>query len=133
MSTRHSGTSSTQAAVSPGGGCPSRYLLPPLAVLGVGTVLMLFSLSMTFPPNLPVSQPLQTGEFQKGGSIPILSPIFTPEVQHCADKIQGWSASAGIDPNLVATVMQIESCGDPQALSRSGAMGLFQVMPYHFI
>ena len=94
---------------------------------------MLFSLSMTFPPNLPVSQPLQTGEFQKGGSIPILSPIFTPEVQHWADKIQGWSASAGIDPNLVATVMQIESCGDPQALSRSGAMGLFQVMPYHFI
>jgi soluble lytic murein transglycosylase-like protein len=28
--------------------------------------------------------------------------------------------------------MQIESCGDPQAVSRSGAMGLFQVMPFHF-
>jgi soluble lytic murein transglycosylase-like protein len=28
--------------------------------------------------------------------------------------------------------MQIESCGDPRARSRSGAMGLFQVMPYHF-
>ena len=28
--------------------------------------------------------------------------------------------------------MQIESCGDPRALSRSGAMGLFQVMPFHF-
>jgi len=29
-------------------------------------------------------------------------------------------------------VMQIESCGDPRARSRSGAMGLFQVMPFHF-
>ena len=28
--------------------------------------------------------------------------------------------------------MQIESCGDPRALSGAGAMGLFQVMPYHF-
>jgi soluble lytic murein transglycosylase-like protein len=28
--------------------------------------------------------------------------------------------------------MQIESCGDPQAQSGAGAMGLFQVMPYHF-
>jgi soluble lytic murein transglycosylase-like protein len=28
--------------------------------------------------------------------------------------------------------MQIESCGDPGATSRSGAMGLFQVMPFHF-
>jgi hypothetical protein len=28
--------------------------------------------------------------------------------------------------------MQIESCGDPQAGSRVGANGLFQVMPFHF-
>jgi soluble lytic murein transglycosylase-like protein len=28
--------------------------------------------------------------------------------------------------------MQIESCGDPRALSRAGALGLFQVMPFHF-
>jgi soluble lytic murein transglycosylase-like protein len=28
--------------------------------------------------------------------------------------------------------MQIESCGHPQALSTAGAIGLFQVMPYHF-
>jgi soluble lytic murein transglycosylase-like protein len=29
-------------------------------------------------------------------------------------------------------VMQIESCGDPRAVSWAEAMGLFQVMPYHF-
>ena len=28
--------------------------------------------------------------------------------------------------------MQIESCGDPHAVSHVGAQGLFQVMPYHF-
>jgi soluble lytic murein transglycosylase-like protein len=28
--------------------------------------------------------------------------------------------------------MQIESCGDPRAVSSAGAMGLFQVMPFHF-
>ena len=28
--------------------------------------------------------------------------------------------------------MQIESCGDPDAVSPSGALGLFQVMPFHF-
>jgi soluble lytic murein transglycosylase-like protein len=66
------------------------------------------------------------------GPVLPLSSVFTPEVAYWSDKIQAWSAAAGLDPNMVATVMQIESCGDPRALSRSGAMGLFQVMPYHF-
>jgi soluble lytic murein transglycosylase-like protein len=29
--------------------------------------------------------------------------------------------------------MQIESCGDPRATSSAGAIGLFQVMPFHFL
>jgi len=62
-----------------------------------------------------------------------LSPIFRPEVQHWAGSIIRWAAEAGLDPNLAAVVMQIESCGDPRALSRSGAIGLFQVMPFHFL
>jgi soluble lytic murein transglycosylase-like protein len=61
-----------------------------------------------------------------------LSPIFTPEIQHWAASIETWASAANVDPNLAATVMQIESCGDPLARSRSGAMGLFQVMPFHF-
>lgn len=61
-----------------------------------------------------------------------LSPIFTPEVQYWADKITVWAAAHQLDPNLVATVMQIESCGAPSAVSSSGAQGLFQVMPFHF-
>jgi soluble lytic murein transglycosylase-like protein len=61
-----------------------------------------------------------------------ISPIFTPEVQYWSTRILTWAAVAGLDPNLAATVMQIESCGDPLARSRAGAIGLFQVMPYHF-
>ena len=61
-----------------------------------------------------------------------LSPIFTPEVQHWTDNITAWAAAYQLDPNLVATVMQIESCGAPSAVSSSGAQGLFQVMPFHF-
>jgi hypothetical protein len=61
-----------------------------------------------------------------------LSPVFTPEVQQWQADIVRWAEQFGLDPNLVAVVMQIESCGNPQAVSRSGAQGLFQVMPFHF-
>ncbi len=74
------------------------------------------------PPNAPLPFTTGTG----------LAPLFTPEVQHWAPSIQEWAAAVSLDPNLAAVVMQIESCGDPQAVSRSGAIGLFQVMPFHF-
>ena len=61
-----------------------------------------------------------------------LSPVFTAEVDFWAPKIREWAGAYGLDPNLVAIIMQIESCGDPQAVSHAGAQGLFQVMPFHF-
>ncbi len=61
-----------------------------------------------------------------------LSGVFTPEIQHWAPQILSWSSTYGLDPNLVAIIMQIESCGDPAAVSVAGAQGLFQVMPFHF-
>jgi soluble lytic murein transglycosylase-like protein len=67
-----------------------------------------------------------------GGKSHSISPIFTPEIQYWENQILRWAADYNLDPNLVATVMQIESCGNPDALSSAGAMGLFQVMPFHF-
>ncbi|MBN1267070.1 MAG: transglycosylase SLT domain-containing protein [Anaerolineales bacterium] len=61
-----------------------------------------------------------------------IASLFTPEVQQWSDDILRWSETYNLDPNFIATVMQIESCGYPEALSRVGAEGLFQVMPYHF-
>lgn len=62
----------------------------------------------------------------------IIASTFTPEVQRWSGKIAAWSEEYGLEPNLMATVMQIESCGHPTVSSPSGAQGLFQVMPFHF-
>lgn len=67
--------------------------------------------------------------WEGGGSI---APLFTKEVQHWGADIDRWSAQYSIDPNMVATIMQIESCGHPGVASIAGAQGLFQVMPFHF-
>ena len=69
---------------------------------------------------------------ERYASHPGISPLFTPEVQFWGDEILQWASETGLDPNLIATIMQIESCGDPRATSSAGAMGLFQVMPFHF-
>lgn len=61
-----------------------------------------------------------------------ISPVFMPSVQYWGPQIVTWAEQHQLDPNMVATVMQIESCGDPQAVSSAGARGLFQVMPFHF-
>ena len=57
---------------------------------------------------------------------------FSPGVVYWEEQIEEWAETYNLDPILIATVMQIESCGDPQALSPANAHGLFQVMPYHF-
>lgn len=129
------------AAPEQGSGCLSGFLLPPLVVVIVGILLAAFTRGLPLPAEtgFPVAQaaPMQADngtvpvEIPSGGTSAIAA-LFTPEVQYWGGKITAWAAQAGLDPNLVATVMQIESCGDPQARSRAGATGLFQVMPYHF-
>jgi soluble lytic murein transglycosylase-like protein len=62
-----------------------------------------------------------------------IAPLFTPEIDFWSDNINRWAQQYGLDPNLLATVMQIESCGHPTISSSAGAQGLFQVMPFHFL
>ena len=83
--------------------------------------------------KLLVSQgfhPLQTVLPNHKSSLPDRN--FSPSVLYWQDDIEVWADFWGLDPLLVATVMQIESCGNPQVISPAGAQGLFQVMPYHF-
>ena len=61
-----------------------------------------------------------------------IADLFSPEIQYWEEDILAWGEQYGLDPNLIATVMQIESCGYVKAKSVAGAMGLFQVMPQHF-
>lgn len=153
---RSSYTSDWQTAASTqGSGCLSGFFIPPLAVLIVGALLAFFVKGLNIPAqakslspavtiagtSVPQSTSAQAGNsslaitvVDESAAIPStsLSPIFTPEIHYWADSIIRWSAASDLDPNLAAVVMQIESCGDPRATSRAGAMGLFQVMPYHF-
>ena len=68
----------------------------------------------------------------RGASAVELAEFFAPAVQHWSGEISQWSAEHQVDPHLLATVMQIESCGHPTVISGAGARGLFQVMPFHF-
>jgi len=79
-------------------------------------------LPLPAPTSIHLVMPLPTS----------ISPIFTPSVQHWGSHIVAWGQQYSLDPNLIATVMQIESCGDSFAGSYAGAQGLFQVMPFHF-
>jgi soluble lytic murein transglycosylase-like protein len=61
-----------------------------------------------------------------------IAPVFTPEVQFWSPWIIKWAREYQIDPDILATVIQIESCGHYLVSSAAGAQGLFQVMPFHF-
>jgi soluble lytic murein transglycosylase-like protein len=50
-------------------------------------------------------------------------------VEAYAQLIEEYSANYALDPNLVKAVIQVESGGDPNALSPKGAAGLMQLMP----
>lgn len=76
--------------------------------------------------NSPISVKIGSNQDSK------IAPFFSRSVQYWNDDIQRWAKVYELDPNLIATVMQIESCGDPTVVSGAGAMGLFQVMPFHF-
>jgi len=111
----------TAAPQQNGSGCLSLYNLSLLAVF----------LIVCFITVVALNTPIKTSAASQSDSTHI-SPIFTREVQYWADDIVRWSNASALDPNLVAVIMQIESCGNPSARSSAGAMGLFQVMPFHF-
>ncbi len=113
-----------------GNGCLSTLFFPPLLVVFLGVILSTFLWGLKTPTQ--ADEELARPYAEQFAAHPGLSPLFTPEIQYWGDQIMDWAAQTGLDPNLIATVMQIESCGDPRALSSAGAMGLFQVMPYHF-
>ena len=111
----------TAAPQENGSGCLSLYSLSLLAVfMIVGCITM-----------LALNNPIKTSAASQTNSTAI-SPVFTREVQYWAADITRWANASSLDPNLVAVILQIESCGDPSARSSAGAMGLFQVMPFHF-
>ena len=117
------------AASSPtGGGCLRIYLLLPAFVLVVCILLANVAMDVGFAHGVS----LEEAGLNESSDM-ALAAFFTPKVKYWEDDIYEWALEWNLDANLIATVMQIESCGDPQAISYAGAMGLFQVMPFHFV
>lgn len=97
-----------------------------LTVGVTGAMIMVLLHGNVQPAPLPV-------EIAHARIIPTsIAPVFTSEVQYWNKQIMKWSQKYDVDPNILATIMQIESCGDYLAGSSAGAQGLFQLMPDHF-
>lgn len=121
----------------------SRFLfsLPPrfrlvvailLAILGVIAGVQLYQVGLkAITQGKTIVSRIENHFAPQSGNI-VLAPLFRPEVSYWEEDILRWSEAYQIEPNLLATVMQIESCGHPTVNSYAGAQGLFQVMPFHF-
>jgi soluble lytic murein transglycosylase-like protein len=99
--------------------------------------LLLVALNQLVQPSATVSADLESAAAETGGDAESVS--LTSECAQKAlypEKILPWCAliekQAGryaVDPLLIAAVMLVESGGQPQVISHSGAVGLMQVMP----
>ncbi len=59
-----------------------------------------------------------------------MCPYWQSDITRWSDLITKYSADNGLDPNLVASLIEEESKGNPRLISRAGAVGLMQIMPY---
>lgn len=58
-----------------------------------------------------------------------ISPSYPQSIQQWCGIIEKYAREHGVDPNLISAVMLQESAGRADAYSKSGAVGLMQVMP----
>lgn len=113
---------------------PIKRHLPAWLVLGAVMAIVLpriLTVTLVTGGQFISSIPATVNRIFRGSSE--IAPLFSPQVQHWGSDIDRWAEVNDLDPNLLATVMQIESCGHPTINSYAGAQGLFQVMPMNFL
>ena len=128
----------------------SRIVLPGAFITAIGLCILLFNLSglISYPPvDLTAGPPPdgQNGSLEITNNNPsndtggtenqltntecLLNSKFPSQILEWCGVITHYAQKRNLDPNLVAAVVWLESGGNPKAYSRSGAVGLMQVMP----
>jgi len=125
----------------------SEQVITPAAQIGAGIAAAETSADPAPTPEPPPAQPVETTAeesappeqetVQAAESAPAedaspdcsLPSGYPDSIRQWCGLIETYAGQHGLDPNLIAAVMLQESGGNPQAYSKSGAVGLMQVMP----
>lgn len=84
-------------------------------------------ITLVWPATLRASPAIETA--QTGSPEQILSPIWKKVIRQWSEEIALVAEEQGLDPDFVAAVVDEESNGIPNVISRVGAVGLMGVMP----
>ena len=108
----------------------TRSLLFPSLIFAIGLLIFFTHLLLT-PDTAWAFSTIATQDppEQKNEQKLELSPFFPTAIQQWKFEIEKQSRINGIDPNIIAAVILMESGGDALAYSSCGAVGLMQVMP----
>ena len=88
-------------------------------------------MSALSPPNLPVLSPQERIQPYPGAGPGTMTEAskYSQGQQNFEPLIEEVSDIHGVDPALIKAVIQVESGGNPMAVSPAGARGLMQLMP----
>lgn len=110
----------------------------PGVIIGILCLVGLTSLLMSTPgkANASPEKPAAGVAASNSGTVEqkqdtgcSISGSYPQSVLQWCGIIERYARENGLDPNLVSAVMLQESAGQPDAYSKSGAVGLLQVMP----
>lgn len=121
---------------APGGKVTTKQRLLNLLNQRVVALLLMILILLFIYAMLSITGYLPGGNGGRGQDIDNpdapLASFYAPEVLAWRSDIERWAHEYNLNPNVIAIVMQIESCGHPSVISVAGATGLMQVMPFHF-
>ena len=95
-----------------GSGCLSGFTIVPLAVIIISAALASLAwktnpIVSNQPPVVVSTVAVLSVDVPPNSTSTGISPIFREEVRYWADSIVEWAAASSLNPNLVATIMQI--------------------------